>query len=115
MFSWLYAVWALLPLTFLLLTIWGASKKVFKVHGREYTGSYLNQFVYTSFALAISIYLDQTVLESLFDAIAIDLIDISIARWLLYPAVLVAGAYAQGFFSKAETDMRHGRTKAYQR
>lgn len=113
--SGLHYFWALLPFTFLMLFLWAISKKKFGVAGKENAGGYLSQFIFTSIGLVIAIYLEQNTLESLYEALPLDFIDIAIPRFLCYPAVLVLGAYLQRLMSKKETDMRHGRTKAYQR
>lgn len=116
MFSWLYLFWVLLPLTFLMLFLWAISKKKFGVAGKENAWTYLNQCMFTAVGLAIAIYLDIHTLPAIYEAVPLqDFLDVSIPRFLLYPAVLLLGAQLQKVLSKKEADMRHGRTKAYQR
>lgn len=100
MFHAVYVIWALLPLAFLLLTCWAVSKRFFGVSGREYPRSYLSQFFFCSTAFVVAIYLDQYFLEEAVEALTAGMLDIIIARWLLFPGILVGMAWVQKLFTK---------------
>ncbi len=100
MFHSVYILWALLPLSFLLLAGWAISKRFFGVSGREYPSRYLSQCLFCSVALAIAIYLDQYLLEDAVDALTDGMLDVTIARWLLFPGILVGMAWIQKLLTK---------------
>lgn len=100
MFHAVYVIWALLPLVFLVLAGWAFSKRFFGVSGREYPSSYLSQFFFCLVAFVVSIYLDQYVLEDAVEALTAGMLDIIIARWLLFPGILVGMAWVQKLVTK---------------
>ncbi|MCB0323144.1 MAG: hypothetical protein KDD69_06200 [Bdellovibrionales bacterium] len=94
--DWLYLIWLLLPLTFIGLALWAIAKPLFGVQGYESPKSYLGQALYCGFALAIAIGIDQTdFFVSAVESLSMGMLDIAVARWLLYPAVLLVLAYGQ--------------------
>ena len=108
----LYFFWFLLPLAFLLMAIWAVIKRFAKVPGREYAKEYLNQAMFCGIALGISIWIDQTVFESVVESTNGEWLDIGVARWLLYPGVLLLMGYLQQLyqakFGKKSTHKRMG-------
>lgn len=107
MFSILYVFWFLFPLTFFFLWIWSVLKPLFKVPGREDSKSYFSQFVFCLVGFWIAIAIDQTEnFANLVDSLSYGMLDLKVARFLLYPVVLVLMAYIQKLFSKKKEEPR---------
>ena len=115
MFNALYIFWGLFPLTLFFFAGKAVYRRVFKIHGREFASEYLSQAIFCSIALALAIYLDQTVFEEFILAATIGgIVDIRILRFLLYPAILVALSYLQRILmseGKKERRSRANRSK----
>jgi len=102
MFNIVYLIWFLLPLAFFILWIWSLAKPYLKIPGREHTGNYFMQGVFCVVGLIISIVIDRTeVFENLLESFSYEKLDLRIARWLLYPVVLVVLSFIQQFVAKA--------------
>lgn len=89
----LYIIWGLIPISLLLMTLYALYKKVFKRPGREYVSDYFKQVLYSSLGLAVAILFERTVFEGLFMSIIPDENIMMAFRWMIYPAVLLVGAY----------------------
>ena len=90
-----YFVWSLLPIALLFWTIKAVWKKTFKMSGREYPKERFSQLVFCTICFVIAIALDKWFLASFLDTIRIEFFDTRIARWLIYPAILVFGGSIQ--------------------
>ena len=103
MFRILYILWLLLPLSFFLLALWAVVKPALGVSGRENAKQYSLQGFYCALGLALAIAIDQASwFEGAIEMLSFGWLDISVARWLLYPALLVLGAYIQRYVRKEE-------------
>lgn len=92
----LYILWILLPLTFYLMAIWALVKPWFGFRGRENVKQYCVQGTYCTLGLLLAIAIDTSDwFEKLVEVVSMGLLDISVARWLLYPGILVGMAYLQ--------------------
>ena len=92
-----YFVWILLPLALGLLTAWAQMKKSFKMSGQEDPRDYLKQFIFVLVGFLAAVGLDKVSSDWLYENIPLEEVDIDIARWLIYPALLVAMSYLIGF------------------
>lgn len=88
MYHGVYILWALLPFTLLSLSAWAVLKKVARIQGREDARQYFQQFLYTLVCLVLSILFDQYCLDSVLELTG-GMLDDSLARWFIYPAMLV--------------------------
>ncbi len=86
----------LVPLFFFLFGTWAWIKRVLKKSGKEYPREYYRQAFFTGVGLAIAIFIDKNFLEDLLATLTFGMVDVMIARWLLYPAILVGLAYLSG-------------------
>jgi hypothetical protein len=103
MFNILYGLWLLLPLGLALMGVWAIVKPYLGVRGAEDIVGYFKQAVFCFVALAIAIGIDQTEwFEETITAYSFDWFNISIARWLLYPGVLLAMANVQRVWNKED-------------
>lgn len=103
MLSVLYAIWLLLPLGLFLLGVWAFVKPYLGVRGREAAMPYFAQSFFCAIALAIAIAIDSSEwFVGLVQTYSFDWFNLSIARWLLYPAVLAALAYIQRYWKKED-------------
>ena len=99
--NFIYVIWSLLPLAFLLLAAWALIKRIAKIPGREFGVNYLAQALFCAIGLAAAIYIDQTEwFEDVLEKFSFGSFDLSVARILLYPAVLLLIAQAQQFWKK---------------
>ena len=99
----LYILWLLLPLSFFLLAFWGLVKPYFNVYGKENVRLYMGQAVFCSVGLVIAILIDKSEwFADLVERLSVGMLDINVARWLLYPGVLLAMATAQKFIMKEQ-------------
>src|SRR6187402_1894739 len=89
MYHGVYILWALLPFTLLCLSVWAVMKRWFKIPGREDAGRYFAQFIFSLICLIVSIIFDQFFLEDLVTVLSAGMFDVALARWLLFPALLV--------------------------
>ena len=100
MFSVLYVVWFLLPLTFFMLWIWSFLKPWFKVHGREDKKHHFSQTLFCLVGFFISVAIDRTELfRDTIDNLSLSWFDLNTARWVLYPSVLLVLAWLQQIFT----------------
>lgn len=106
MFQGIYVIWLLVPLFFVYSSLRAAIRKSLKRPGREYPGEFLNQAVFTAIALGVAIGIDQTVFEDIITLVGFDLVNVNVARWLLYPAVLVLLAYLNGYLKPKNVKSR---------
>jgi hypothetical protein len=96
----MYFVWALLPLTFFIMSLWSVYRRRFQDHKKDHPKFYANQGIFCLIILLVAIGLDRTLFNHLFLAEypAIYLDDdllISIMNWFLYPVVLLLAAIIQ--------------------
>lgn len=92
----LYIFWALLPLSLLVLGIWGLLKPVLGAHGKEHSWFYFKQALFCILVLVLAIGVDQLdVIKSLEEFTANTAYDLNIARCLIYPVILVLAAQLQ--------------------
>ena len=101
MFHPVYLLWFLLPLFLLGLAAWAVMKPLFGVPGKEDASDYFKQGMFALFAFVIAIFLDRLS----FDEVLLSFTEdsqavVNIVHWLLYPAVLLALAYANGLYKK---------------
>lgn len=95
-----YFVWILLPLALGLLTAWAQMKRSFKMPGQEDPKDYLRQFLFVLIGFVLALAIDKTSADWLYENIPVEEVDIDIARWLIYPALLVAMSYVIGLRDK---------------
>jgi hypothetical protein len=93
-----YLLWVLLPLSFVVFGILGYLKRYGRRRIREHPREYFSQAVFTGVGLVIAVFIDQTVFESIIYSLTTGLIEPTIPRWLLYPAVLLLMAYLSNAF-----------------
>lgn len=99
--TFLHILWALLPLCFIGLYIWSFLRPYFKMHGKEDSKLYLSQGIFCSIGWAVAVLIDRSEwFPGLIESLSWGMLDLSVARWLLYPAVLLAMASVQRFFAK---------------
>lgn len=105
----LYIVWGILPFIFFCL----AGKTLLKgkkvADAGRHVKNYLVQGMFCSVALALAIWIDKIGIEELFRTITLDLIDPLVGRWLLYPGILLLGAYANNWLPKKKKKKRRPR------
>lgn len=106
MFQGIYVVWLLVPVFFVYASLRAAIRRWMKRPGREYPGEFFSQAVFTAIGLGIAIGIDQTVFEEFISLVSFDLVNVSVARWLLYPAVLVLLAHLNGYFKQKDVRSR---------
>ena len=99
----LYIFWLLLPVGLISMGIWAVVKPYLGVRGSEAAKPYLVQGLYCLFAFGLAVLIDQTTwFEETINAYSFSWFNISIARWLLYPGVLVGLAYIQKYWRKED-------------
>jgi hypothetical protein len=94
---WIYYIWILLPLVFLLLSLRAVYRRVAGIPRRESPVFFLAQAAFCFVALGLTWWIDTTIFPSIVDVISFGMFDVDVARWVLYPAVLVLLAYLQEF------------------
>lgn len=96
MFEPVYAVWALLPIAFVCITVWTKLKPVFGIHGREAAAPYFRVAIFTAVSLAIAIFIDQRLAgeDGSYATFTGTESEALILHWTLYAAVLLVMAYA---------------------
>lgn len=92
MYHGVYILWALLPFVLFCLSLWAVLKRWFKVPGRENAKQYFSQAMYSAVCLVVAILFDQYCLEDLVNMVTMGMVDIALARFLLYPFVLLMGS-----------------------
>lgn len=95
-----YILWILLPVWYLLYGIWAYAKRFGRRPVKEHPEEYFIPGFYTAAALALAIWIDQTVYEDFVNTVTMGFVDVVIARWLLYPGILLIFAYASALFIK---------------
>ena len=103
MYSAIYLIWGLLPLSLILLALWGMVKQVAKQRGREYTLDTLKQAFYCLVVLFIAIWLDQRYLKELIETYLAGDLASGVPRLLIYPALLFLGASIQQYLPKSKS------------
>jgi len=105
MFNVLYAIWSLLPLGLILLGLWALAKPHLGVRGKEAAKPYFVQGLFCAFALGIAIFIDGSEwFATTIEAYSFSWFNLSIARWLLYPGILLALAYIQKYWYREDKD-----------
>lgn len=111
MFTYVYHYfWALLPLAFFFLWLYALVKRATNARGREYPREYLREFLFCFLALLLALWLDSQVIEAVKETVEVYWEDAHYLRWLVYPALLLAGAYADQLFRKKPPQARSDRT-----
>jgi hypothetical protein len=83
-------------------------KPIFGVAGKEDTAHYFQQAVFCLLAFGVAVAIDSwEPFDSTIEAISMGYVDISIARFLLYPAILVLFAMLHGKFFGKDSKVRH--------
>lgn len=95
-----YFIWLLLPLALGLLCLWSQAKRSFKMQGQEDPKDYFKQFLFVVVGYALALGIDKGFGESALDAFPDQEENIGIARWLIYPAILLGMAYLLGIRDK---------------
>ncbi len=95
-----YILWLLLPTWFFLYGIWAFGKRFGKRPIREHPEEYFIPGLFTGAGLLVAIWLDQTIYEELVNTVTMGMVDVIIARWLLYPAILLVMAYGSKFLKR---------------
>jgi len=103
MYSPIYLIWGLLPLSLILLALWGVVKQISKQRGREYTGDTIKQAAYCLIVLFVAIWLDRNYVQAFVESQLEGDLASGIPRLLLYPALLLLGAYLQQLLPKPQT------------
>lgn len=91
----IYYIWILLPLAFIFLTFRAYFRKWTGDQKRENPKVLLSQAIFCSIALVLTRVIDNTIFPSIIEMISFEMFDVEIARWVLYPVILVALAYLQ--------------------
>lgn len=83
-------IWALLPILFILLSIWSVLKHLFGIFGEEPLSFYLKQLLFCSLLFALAVVISRT--ETFAKAAELPVISImpfGLYKFLLYPLLLV--------------------------
>jgi hypothetical protein len=112
MFEFLYFIWVLLPLFLFWQLCFSTTKTVANAGTREYPKSHLKQFIYSVIMLVVAIVIDRTLYETLRPTLDSYGLEPRIFRWLIYPAMLTAGAAAQQWFIDKKVEEDNAEKKA---
>ena len=105
MVSLIYIVWGVVPFTLLMMTLYSVAKPALKISGKENTRNYAMQFFFTALALGLTIYIDTSEWYGYYmQYISTHYIDITPARFLLYPLVLLLMVMFDGMKRKSQDD-----------
>lgn len=101
MTSFYYLVWALLPLLLFIFALWALIRPYVGIRGKEGFSRYFYQAIFCSIALVIAICIDKyETLNDILDSLSYSFFDLRLAKWLIYPLVLLFASWVDSFLSK---------------
>ncbi len=94
--TFIYGVWALLPLFFFLMALWAKLEQISDKQRKQNPGDLVKQGAFVLVCVLVSILIDQFVLESLAESIAPSIIPLGFYQVILLPVVLLIAAKIAG-------------------
>lgn len=96
MVTFLYCLWFALPVIFLIMALW-AQLELWSGHGKKGDArTYLKQALFVLICAAISVLIDQNLLEDLVNSYLDPIVSLGLAQIVLFPIILLVAAQLTG-------------------
>ena len=96
MHTFLYIIWALLPLFFFIMALWAKLEQISNKDKRQNPGDFFRQGLFVTACVIIAVLIDQTVLESFVQSLAPDFMPLGFFQIILLPIILLVAAKVYG-------------------